>query len=81
MSQPKNVQIPYKTFLDLLETLEYIDTSTFAADFQIQFEDVLEALQDKKRSLDRRDAYTAYKTAQGHQRDEKRIEYMKLKDI
>jgi len=79
MEKPKNIQIPYQTFLDLIEILEYIDTSNFADDFKMQFEAVYEAIQDKKRSLDRRDAYTAYKTAQGHQRDEKRIDYMRLK--
>lgn len=80
MNPPKNVQIPYQTFLDLLEIFSYIDTAIFAEDFQMQFVAVYEALQDKQHSLDRRDAYTAYKTAQGNQRDEKRIEYMRLKD-
>jgi len=79
MDRPKNVQISYQTFLELLELLEYIDMSNYTDDFKLQFNAVLEVLRAKKRSLERREAYTAYKTSYGDQRDEQRIEYLKLK--
>lgn len=79
MNKPKNIQIPYETFLELLELLEYIDTSNYADDFRIQFDSILDVLRDKDKSLKRREAYTNYKNSHGDQRDEQRIEYLKLK--
>ena len=81
MEKPKNVQIPYETFISLLEILEYMDTSDYADDFKIQFDIVFEVLRDKKRSLKRREAYTAYKTSHGDQRDSQRIEYLRAKQM
>lgn len=81
MDKPKNVQIPYETFVNLLEILEYIDTTAYADDFKIQFDTVFEVLCKKKRSLKRRESYTAYKTSHGDQRDEQRIEYLKVKQM
>lgn len=79
MDKPKNIQIPYETFLTLLELLEYIDISDYAEDFQMEIQTTLDTLHKKRQSLKRRESYTSFKTSHGDQRDENRIEYLKLK--
>ena len=80
MNPPKNVQIPYSVFISLLDTLEYIDLSNYAADFRTQFESVLEALRNKKRQLERREDYSrliaANKTGDEDKKHEARIQYL-----
>lgn len=76
MDEPRNVQIPYKTFKTLLEILECLEQEVFADDFKMQIEDSLAVLVDKRESLDRRQSFTEYKRSHGPIRDEKRIDYM-----
>lgn len=80
MDNLKNVQIPYKLLTSLLETLEHLDVSLNAEDYKMQFDGILEALRGKNTVWTVREAYTDYKIAHGNQRNEKRIEYMQVKE-
>ena len=84
MSQPKNVQIPYETFMALIEMLEYMDTSIFAEDFKELFNILLGELQTKKKRLELREDYgrliAANKTGDEDKQLEARIEYFKKRN-
>ena len=76
---PRTVQIPYETFLRLLEAFDYLDISRYPPDVQMLLDSILSDLNSKKLSLERREAFSNFKASHGADRDEKRIQYMRLK--
>lgn len=83
MDKPKNVQIPIELFNSIIDVMEYIDTSNYASDFKDIFENVLEALRDKKNKMNLREDYqrliSANKSGNEDKQIEARIEYLKNK--
>lgn len=84
MSNPKNIQIPYEAFKQLLYVLEYIDLSNYDESFKIEFEGILWLLKEKQNSLEARQAYSklieANKAGDEGQQFEARIEYLQKKN-
>jgi len=80
MQTPKNVQIPYDTFLQLLYVLDSIDLSNHDEIIQMEHEAVLNALREKKNAINARQAYanliSANKTDDESLQFEARIEYL-----
>lgn len=85
MDKPKNVQIPIELFNAIVDVMEYIDTSTYASDFKDIFDNVLYALQEKKKKMELREDYQrliiANKSADEDKQTEARIEYLKNKNF
>lgn len=83
MDKTKNVQIPLELFNAVVDIMEYIDTSNYASDFKNIFENVLEALQEKKNKMNLREDYqrliAANKSGNEDKQIEARIEYLKNK--
>jgi len=78
-NKPNFVQIPYETFERLLEAFNRLDISEYPEDMQKLLDGILGDLNSKRRSLERRAAFSSFKQAHGTDRDEKRIQYMRLK--
>jgi len=87
MAAPKNVQIPYDKFLQMIKLCEEMrDTILFHSvpfDYYSDLEDVMIMLYSKQAALIRRDAYgklaAANKTDDEAAQIEARIEYLKLR--
>jgi len=84
MAEPKNIQIPYTLFKNLLEVFEYIDISNYTEDFQAMYNNVVEELQEKQRRMELREAYgklaAANKTNNEDTQHEARIDYLRKKN-
>lgn len=82
MDRPKEIKLAYDDFMRLLDTLGYIDTSNFSADFKTEFEYVLYVLQEKKRKIELRDAYSNIVNAKDEDaRHDARMEYLRKKNL
>lgn len=81
MSTPKTVQIPYDTFISLIDALQYIDLSNYDESFKMQFEGIVSILEGKKRKLELRDTYSGILKAKDEDtRDLARIEYLRKRN-
>lgn len=80
MEKSKNVQISVELFNMVLNVMEYIDISNYAADFQDIFNSVLEDLQEKKNKMELREDYqrliNANKSGNEDKQHEARIKYL-----
>lgn len=57
MTRPKNIQISYELFLNMID---YIADHSDCSDYR--YNDILTAVEDKLDAMARRELYTAYKT-------------------
>lgn len=86
MSETKNVQIPYEIFMQLYDIVDYIDISNYDDSIKIEFENIVNFLREKKKSMEKRELYknlvSANKLGNEDEQFNSRIKYLaKKRDI
>lgn len=86
MSETKNVQIPYEIFMQLYDIVDYIDISNYDESIKTEFENIVDFLREKKKSMEKRELYknlvSANKLGNEDEQFNSRIKYLaKKRDI
>lgn len=86
MSETKNVQIPYEIFMQLYDIVDYIDISNYDESIKTEFENIVDFLREKKKSMEKRELYknlvSANKSGNEDEQFNSRIKYLaKKRDI
>lgn len=82
MDKPKEIKLSCEVFNSLLTILENLDASSYNEELRNELEYVLAILQEKKRKLGVRDAYTSLLfTEDEAAKEAARLEYLRQKNL